>query len=108
MIRSCTCFEAAFVLPLCCVIACNSSAETRLGSDNEDTARALYKALDENDLDAVDRLVAPECRVFISGMPNPISPDNLKAMVPIYYTAFPDYNYTIEDLVSVGDRVSSA
>jgi steroid delta-isomerase-like uncharacterized protein len=76
-----------------------------VGPDNEDTARALYKALDENDLEALDRLVAPECRIFISGMPDPISPDDLKAMVPIYYTAFPDHTHTIEDVVSAGDKV---
>ena len=105
MIRPRTFCTASFVLLLGFVIACNTATETRVGLDNEDTARALYKAIDENDLDAFERLFAPECRIFISGMPDPISPDDLKALVPIYYTAFPDYTHTIEDVVSAGDKV---
>jgi steroid delta-isomerase-like uncharacterized protein len=96
---------ASFVLLLGFVIACNTSTETRAVPENEATARALCKALDENDLEAFERLFAPECRIFISAIPDPISPDDLKALVPLYYTAFPDYTHMIEDVVSAGDKV---
>ena len=41
----------------------------------------------------------------MAGAPSPMSLGELKEVIPVYYNAFPDYNHTIRDVISTGDKV---
>jgi steroid delta-isomerase-like uncharacterized protein len=95
-------FITLLVIPL---TACQTSTLQGPESRNEAAARAFYAALDANDFAAFDEIAAPDCQLFLSGAPGPLSLADLKAVIPLYYTSFPDYSHTIQDVIAAGDKV---
>lgn len=85
--------------------ACQTSTPEGPESGNEATARAFYAALDANDFAAFDEIASPDCQLFMAGAPGPMSIADLKAVIPVYYTSFPDYSHTIQDVIAAGDKV---
>jgi steroid delta-isomerase-like uncharacterized protein len=96
---------ASFTLLLSLVGGCQPPVDSGPEVENEATARAFYEALDANDFDAFDDLTTTDFQLFMAGAPSPMSLGELKEVIPVYYNAFPDYNHTIRDVISTGDKV---
>lgn len=48
----------------------------------------------------------PNARFSISGMPNVTNLEGLKAIMPVFRTAFPDIRFSSSDLIAEGDFVA--
>ncbi len=64
--------------------------------------RAWVEALNRGDLSGADDAFAPDCRIHITGAPEPLSVDGFKQMLAGFLTAFPDLHFTIDDQIVDG------
>jgi len=98
--------HVALLIPLLVPLAaCQNTAVETAESENEAMARAFYQALDANDFAAFDDIAASDCQIFMAGAPGPMSLEELKAVIPAYYAAFPDYSHSVQDVIAAGDKV---
>ena len=76
-----------------------------MSADEKARIRRFYDEVwNQGNLAAVDELTAPD---FVEHNPQPgIPPDRegLKQLVTVYRTAFPDTQFTVEDLIVEGDK----
>jgi steroid delta-isomerase-like uncharacterized protein len=76
---------------------------------NKELVRRLYEeAFNEDDLDLVDELVAPD---VVTHNPiildAPTGPDSIRGGLEMIRKAFPDFHVEVEDLIAEGDRVAA-
>jgi steroid delta-isomerase-like uncharacterized protein len=75
-----------------------------MGNDsNRALVRRFVDVVNAHDVSAVDEVLAEEFRLPPGD--DGLDRSGLKAVLQYYFTAFPDLHYSIEDLVSEGDRV---
>jgi steroid delta-isomerase-like uncharacterized protein len=72
--------------------------------DNKALARRGYEALNQRNLAAFEELVIPDvvlhnASMTIQGI------EAYKQFISMYFTAFPDLRFTIEDMIAEGDTV---
>jgi steroid delta-isomerase-like uncharacterized protein len=75
-------------------------------SAGEEIVRRWVDVWNERDLDAVDDLLAPEFVRHDPNSPEVRGPAAERQFIELYLTAFPDLQFTIEELVSNGDTVA--
>ena len=75
-----------------------------LKTKNIETAKKLYKYLDEVNLDTVRALCSSDVKIYYQSGP-PASFDDLEPLVKMFYRAFPDYKHGIEDIFADNDKV---
>jgi steroid delta-isomerase-like uncharacterized protein len=64
--------------------------------------------LNRGDVSVADKVFAAECVIHINGGPEPnLSVGGFKEMVAGLLAAFPDLRFTIEDQISVGEKVAT-
>jgi steroid delta-isomerase-like uncharacterized protein len=76
-----------------------------LETANIEIVQSFYKLLDEVNLDEAEALFAREGEIYYQSMVEPAHFDDMKPLVEIYYTAFPDYKHSIESIFASGDMV---
>lgn len=69
--------------------------------------RILDEAFNQGDLDVVDELVAADATAQLAGWGVPASRLGLKQMIANLRAAFPDLQCTVEDEISVGDKLAA-
>lgn len=77
-------------------------------SENKAIVREFFDGLNAQDLDVVDELCSDEFGVTINRKgtdDSAIGTDGLKTIYEEYYTAFPDFQHEIDELVAEGDLV---
>jgi steroid delta-isomerase-like uncharacterized protein len=72
--------------------------------DNRAQIRRGFEALNERNWTAFDALVAPEF-VFHNASTTMQGFEAYRQFILMYFTAFPDSHFTIEDLIAEGDTV---
>ena len=73
---------------------------------NKQLVRRYYQELmNEGNLASIDELIAPEFILTNPTYPKPYRGDELKELVSVIRSAFPDLHFTIEHLLSQGDTV---
>jgi steroid delta-isomerase-like uncharacterized protein len=108
---------SGLVLCLCFSIACQDKAamaeleKYKAQAKVEDQNIALVKRLLEEEnkgnAEIVKELYAPNVKSYYpSGSKTPASQNDDFEIAKAYYTAFPDINQTIEELVASGDKVT--
>lgn len=77
-------------------------------TNNEATVRRLFEEVwNKGSLDVADQLVLPEVVGHDPALPEEVrGVDGLKGLVSTYRRAFPDLRFTVEDLISSGDKVA--
>jgi steroid delta-isomerase-like uncharacterized protein len=73
---------------------------------NEEIVRRWVEVWNEQNLDAVDDLLAPDFVRHDPNSPEVRGPAAERQFIELYLTAFPDLHFTIEELVSNGDTVA--
>ena len=74
--------------------------------NNETLAREFYEVLNTGDMELLDKILAPDWAE------RPLAPgqvpgrDGYKPIVAFFRTAFPDVNFTLEDVIAAGDKVT--
>jgi steroid delta-isomerase-like uncharacterized protein len=79
--------------------------------NNKSIVRSFFeRAINQGDLDWLDQIIAP---AFDAGAPGPTrhtpaatGPERARQMVRHYRQAFPDIQFTVEDMVAEGERVA--
>ena len=82
-----------------------SAPQTTQAADYE---QRWVEGLNRGDISVADETFAPDCRIHITGSPDPaMSVDAFKQMVAGLLAAFPDLHFTIEDQIVVADKVGT-
>ncbi len=76
-----------------------------LEAANIDVVQNFYKLLDEVNLEEAEALFTPDGEIYYQSMDEPANFGDMKPLVEIYYTAFPDYNHSIESIMASNDMV---
>jgi steroid delta-isomerase-like uncharacterized protein len=78
-----------------------------LTEGNKAIVSAFVEAVNAQDWERIDELVAPEFVRHSSAAPGVQSRDDLKRFLRAEYETFPDAHETLEDLLAEGDRVAA-
>jgi steroid delta-isomerase-like uncharacterized protein len=76
-----------------------------LEAANIEVVQNFYKLLDEVNLDAVEDLITPDIEIYYQSMKEPANFEDMKPLIEIFYTSFPDYKHSIESVIASGDMV---
>ena len=107
------------VLILCFVVGCQDKevmaeleefrAQAALEEQNIALVRHMYEELNKGtaaDLEAAKELAVPDySHYYPSGNPKPVSFEEMWASLLPIFEAFPDFNWSIEDVFAAGDKV---
>jgi steroid delta-isomerase-like uncharacterized protein len=70
--------------------------------------KAWVEGLNRGDLSAADGSFAADCIIHITGVAEPVKGvEAWKGVVGAFLTAFPDLHFTMEDQITVGDKVAT-
>ena len=69
---------------------------------NKEIVRKFIEAYNNRNLDLLDDLVAPD---YFDQTHQQKGLENLKQLMKLAFTAFPDWHETIEDIIAEGDKV---
>ena len=72
---------------------------------NKAIARQLHEALDSQNVDRFNELLAPGAVVHGAVPEEDITAENAAQFLRPFYQAFPDLNHSIEDIIAKGDKV---
>lgn len=74
---------------------------------NEEIAERVFSdLLDGHDLDLLSELYTEDCALYGMSGPEAIDRDEYGAFLEMYFEAFPDLSFEIEEMISDDDRVS--
>ncbi|MFT4038115.1 MAG: ester cyclase [Thermomicrobiales bacterium] len=94
--------RAASSTPAASPVACVATTEDQ----NEATARRWHEeALNEGKLEVIDEIAAPDIVHRSVTFTDLTGPEGVKQNLRSALTSFPDLHYTIEDVITEGDRV---
>ena len=106
----------SLVLLLCFTFGCQNKAEKAelekaraqkaTEEQNKQIARDFFAAIDRQDFSKLKELMADDFALSDPGSPVSLNAENFFSGVKDHYTAFPDWNHVIEDVISEGDKVA--
>ena len=94
------------VLISACCRAPESKVELQEAANKALLRREYEEVWNGGKLDVIDELYASNWVGHMPGRPDIHGAENIKPMARMFYTAFPDMKYTIEDMVAEGDKVA--
>jgi len=72
---------------------------------NMDFTKELLKFLDTSDYDALRMICAEDWKLYLGSSEEPMSLQDFIPLHKMFYTAFPDYSHTIENIFASRDYV---
>jgi len=83
-------------------------AQAELQEQNKELVKRFYEAANERDSEALKEVLAPEYVWYVpSRNPESISREGAIEHIKMLHNAFPDVNWSIEELIAEGNRVIS-
>jgi steroid delta-isomerase-like uncharacterized protein len=79
--------------------------QTMSTEENEALVQRGFALVSAQDVAAFDTFIAPDYVNY--AFPQGRGPEGMRQVMGMFYTAFPDMNVTIEDMVAEGDKVAS-
>lgn len=73
-------------------------------SKNVEVVKRFYGSVDSGKPEALGALFTPGAKVFYESG-DPVSLNDMIPVIKTFYTSFPDFKHTIEDIFEVGDKV---
>jgi predicted ester cyclase len=67
--------------------------------------RLVEQAWNKGDMTVIDELLSPDYVLHIAGPGARQDRESYKEAVGMYHKAFPDFHFTIEDMIACGDKV---
>ncbi|UCC71937.1 MAG: ester cyclase [Gemmatimonadota bacterium] len=77
-----------------------------VGAANKEVVRAMYAAIDAQDYDRLDQLVAEDFALHYVGVLEPLGKEAAFELIRTFYGAFPDYEHVVHEMIAEGDRVA--
>lgn len=110
-----TLLVVCLVILLCFTFACQSKAEkaelekmktaAQTEEQNKAVVRQFFEAIDTQDYNRFNELIAPGAAIHYSGPQEELTPETAAQTVRIIYRAFPDGVHAIEDIIAEGNKV---
>lgn len=113
------CLILPLVLILCFTVGCQDKeamaeleqykAQAALEEQNMQFVRQFVDKMDENDglTDELLGLLADDFEWHMGGIPELLNKEATDRFVDTLYSAFPDFNHTLEDMIVKGDKVAA-
>ena len=79
-------------------------AQESLENENMKIIHQFYEALDNQQFDSAFNFIASDAKLYSGGF-EPLTVDDMKPVIPIWYRAFPDYVHSVEDMIAEKDKV---
>ena len=76
-----------------------------MSEQNKALNRRIFEAIDSQNLDALDKLIAADTVDHVLPPELPPGLDGQKAFIGMFISAFPDIKMTVEDEIAEGDKV---
>ena len=103
-------------LILCFMVGCQDKeamaeleefrAQAALEEQNKEIVKRLYEEFNKGNVEIVMELCASDYSFYYpSNSPNPMSREATVEALKDFYRAFPDLNWSIEELIAAGDKV---
>jgi len=90
------------------VIGCSEESKVKqLEAQNKAVVRrALEELWNTRNLSICDEVFDPNCTLYFQGKSYPFNPNEAKETIGYWLKAFPDFKFTIEDMVAEEDKVA--
>jgi len=83
-----------------------TAQQTRSALGNEALYRRWFEdVVSRRDAALAEQLLAPDYRLHFPGLPGPVDADGHRQLLHAFWTAFPDWVESVDDVVAEGDRV---
>ncbi len=110
------CMILPMALILCFMVGCQDKeamaeleemkAQAEIEEQNKELVKRIFEGLNERNADIYQELYAPDYAwYFPSNNPKPLSREEEHGFVKILWDAFPDINWSIEELIAKDDRI---
>ena len=109
------CMILTLALILCLIVGCQDKeamaeleamkARAEVEEQNKELVIKMYEEIDKQNFDFIIELCAPEVKIYGPGSFEPMKKGDLKLMFPMWFSAFPDYTHSVEDVIAEGDKV---
>ncbi len=76
-----------------------------MSEENKAIARRAYEAINQNNLDALDEMVASDVTDHDAGPGQAPGLEGVKQIFSSLHTAFPDFHMDVEDMIAEGEKV---
>jgi steroid delta-isomerase-like uncharacterized protein len=75
--------------------------------ENKAIVKRYWEVINRRELDTLEEIVAPECVISDPARPArfPTGPEGVKQYAGMYIAAFPDLEFTVEEVLAEEDRV---
>lgn len=77
------------------------------GEQNKAPARRFFEAFEANDQTALQEVLGSDLVAYSHGAPGPQSRESLLQGISMWNAAFSDQHFTIEDLITEGDKIAT-
>ena len=111
------CMILALALILCLMVGCQDreamaeleamKAQAEVEEQNKGLVLKMYEEIDKQNFDFIIELCAPEVKIYGPGSFEPMKRGDLKPMFPMWFSAFPDYKHSVEDVIAEGNKVTA-
>jgi predicted ester cyclase len=71
---------------------------------NIEAVKNFYKFIDEGKSDSIRSLIAPAFKIYYESA-DAITFDDIRPLITMFYTSFPDYIHEIDDILATDDKV---
>ena len=103
-------------LILCFMVGCQDKeamaeleefrAKAEIEKQNEALYRGIIQEINKGNSEYFNEFYSPDSLYYmVSNNPKPLSREEYQEFVKVFFQAFPDLNFSIEELYAVGDRV---
>lgn len=79
---------------------------SNLQNQNKEIARALFQAIDNNNFDKINELLADDFSLEAPLLEKTLKKNDLQPIIQHHYASFPDWIHEIEELIAEGDQVA--
>jgi len=109
------CMILPMALVLCFMVGCQDKeakaeleamkAPAEIEAQNKELVVRVYEEIDKQNFDFIIEQCVPDARIYGAGSMEPMKPADLKPVFPMWFTAFPDYAHSIDEVIAKGDKV---
>ena len=79
-------------------------AQESLEIKNMEVIHHFYEALDKREFDSAFNFIMADAKLYSGGF-EPLSVEDMKPVIPMWYSAFPDYVHSVQEMIANDNQV---
>ena len=80
-------------------------AQAEVEEQNKNLVRRYLEEIDKGNIDIIDKVYSPDCRIYFPGNFEPLSREEMKERITSFFKHFENITHKIEDMIAEGDKV---